>query len=168
MPPVSDPEISASVVKLRADFAQVANTKNHPNLTTSERQSICKLSQNLDIVIKPADKGSATVIMDRQDYINEAERQLGNPDHYKKLHNPIWPENRRNFNEIILSLEDQNFLSTKQGDYLLAGQDSKNRLFYILPKIHKPQEKWPQRSMPPGRPIISDCFLRILPSLRTD
>ena len=115
MPPVSDPEISASVAKLRTAFAQVANTKNHPNLTTSERQSICKLRQNLDIVIKPADKGSATVIMDRQDYINEAERQLGNPDHYKKLDNPIWPENRRNFNEIILSLEDQNFLSTKQG-----------------------------------------------------
>ena len=72
-------------------------------------KSICKLRQNLDIVIKPADKGSATVNMDRQDYINEAERQLGNPDHYKKLDNPIWPENHRNFNEIITSLEDQNF-----------------------------------------------------------
>ena len=157
VPPVSDPEISVSVAKLRTEFAQVANTKNHPNLTTSERQSIHKLRQNPDIVIKPADKGSATVIMDRQDYINEAERQLGNPDHYKKLDKIIWPENRRNYNEIILSLEDQNFLSTKQGDYLLAGRDSKNRIFYILPKIHKPQEKWFQPSMPPGRPIISDC-----------
>ena len=48
VPPVSDPELSVSVAKLRTEFAQVANTKNHPNLTTSERQSIHKLRQNPD------------------------------------------------------------------------------------------------------------------------
>jgi len=32
-----------------------------------------------------------------------------------------------------------------------------SRYFYLLPKIHKPREKWPHRSMPAGRPIVSDC-----------
>ena len=32
-----------------------------------------------EIVIKPADKVSATVILSREDYIREAHRQLNNP-----------------------------------------------------------------------------------------
>ena len=37
-----------------------------------------------DIVIKKADKGSATVIMSREDYMNKARRHLNNRDHYLK------------------------------------------------------------------------------------
>ena len=40
---------------------------------------------NNDIVIKPADKGGSIVIMNKTDYIAQAERQLSNPDHYEKL-----------------------------------------------------------------------------------
>jgi len=44
----------------------VTNTrpKQH-NLTDEEKQAINKLQECTDIIIKPADKGSATVIMDR-------------------------------------------------------------------------------------------------------
>ena len=32
------------------------------------------------------------------------------------------------------------------------------RIFYLLPKIHKPSAKWPSPHLiPPGRPIVSDC-----------
>jgi hypothetical protein len=38
-----------------------------------------------DIIIKPADKGSAVVVMDKTTYIQEAERQLSDCRFYEKL-----------------------------------------------------------------------------------
>ena len=42
----------------------------------SERSALHSLQKREDIIIKPADKGSAVVVMDREHYISEAERQL--------------------------------------------------------------------------------------------
>ena len=44
------------------------------NLTFAEQEAIRSLSDNPDIVIKEADKGGFTVIMDKEDY----EMQLNN------------------------------------------------------------------------------------------
>ena len=41
--------------------------------------------------IMVADKGSATVIMSKKNYIAEAERQLSNQKHYAKLDTPVYP-----------------------------------------------------------------------------
>jgi len=54
------------------------------NLSKGERQAIQSLNNNSDIIIKPADKGSAVVIMNTKDYIVEANRQLCNTIHYQK------------------------------------------------------------------------------------
>ena len=35
--------------------------------------------------------------------------------------------------------------------------DVKARQFYLLPKIHKDRNKWPNDRMPEGRRIVSDC-----------
>jgi hypothetical protein len=43
---------------------------------------LTKLGQNTSIVIKKADKGAAVVIMNREDYITEAERQLSDQNFY--------------------------------------------------------------------------------------
>ena len=57
------------------------------NLSPLERQALKNLRRRRDIVIKPADKGSAVVVLRKEDYIKEAERQLRNEDHYRKLEN---------------------------------------------------------------------------------
>ena len=51
-------------------------SRQSQNLTKEEREAISALKNNPNIIIKKADKGSSLVIMNRTDYINEAERQL--------------------------------------------------------------------------------------------
>ena len=43
------------------------------------------LHNNTDIIIKPVEKGGSIVIMNTTDYIQEAQRQLLDPEHYETL-----------------------------------------------------------------------------------
>ena len=52
------------------------------NITRAERKAIQELRSNKDIIIKPADKEGATVILNTKDYIKEAERQLADFNFY--------------------------------------------------------------------------------------
>ena len=54
------------------------------NLSRQEREAIKKLQKRIDIVIKPADKGSGTVIMDYNWYVDECLRQLNDNKYYQK------------------------------------------------------------------------------------
>ena len=54
----------------------------HDNLPSHQRKALRELRQRSDIRIKPADKGSAVVVLSKDDYIKEAESQLNNHAHY--------------------------------------------------------------------------------------
>ena len=51
-------------------------TRIRDNLTKRERRALKRLIRREDIIIKPADKGSGTVVMDMDCYENECLRQL--------------------------------------------------------------------------------------------
>lgn len=128
------------------------------NLTQAEIKALKQLQHNNHIVIKPADKGSATVILDRQQYIWEAERQLNNQDHYLKLQSPIYLETIPMVTKILENLHTEGFINRKQKLYLQGSDTPRPRYFYLLPKIHKDPSTWPKPfEIPPGRPIVSDC-----------
>ena len=68
------------------------NAKPEPvrdNLTSRERHALKSLKERNDIFIQSADKGSATVLMDRDWYINECLRQLNDTKFYRPLDNDI-------------------------------------------------------------------------------
>ena len=52
------------------------------NLSKSEEKALQGLGERSDIIIKPADKGGAIVIMNQQDYISEARKQLSDTSFY--------------------------------------------------------------------------------------
>ena len=54
----------------------------YPNLDTGEKEAIKELSRREDIIITKADKGGAVVIVDTNDYIKEAVRQLNDKDNF--------------------------------------------------------------------------------------
>jgi hypothetical protein len=128
------------------------------NLTSGEPEALTELKNNKNIIIKPADKGSATVIMDKTAYVAEALRQLNNTKYYRKLDRPTYINNVKPINEILEEMAALQVISDKQLKFLRANESDRQRIFYLLPKIHKPRDKWPQANrMPEGRPIVSDC-----------
>ncbi|KAF4070120.1 hypothetical protein AMELA_G00298160 [Ameiurus melas] len=128
-----------------------------PNISEEEKRAINSLKQNSNIVIKPADKGSAVVIMDRPQYVQEALRQLNNPEYYKQLAEPIYPKSIPIIRDKITTLLSRGYINQKQAKYLVGESTARPRQFYLLPKIHKPRITWPTPLTPPGRPIVSDC-----------
>ena len=53
-------------------------------------------------------------------------------------------------------MEKEGYINKIQIEYLKTTPKPRDRIFYLLPKIHKPSNKWPNPNMPEGRPIVSD------------
>uniref|UniRef100_A0A3Q1HQT6 Uncharacterized protein n=1 Tax=Anabas testudineus TaxID=64144 RepID=A0A3Q1HQT6_ANATE len=117
-----------------------------------------QLQNQPNIIIKPADKGSKIVIMDKQQYAYEAYRQLDNQNHYRRITASLQPQIQLEIRSIVQQLYTDKFINAKQRDYLYGPNDPRMRLFYLLPKIHKESDTWTiPHEVPPGRPIVSDC-----------
>lgn len=128
------------------------------NISFEEVRALHDLKCSKHIVIKPADKGSTVVVLSREQYIFEVERQLNDLVYYKKLKKPIYMDTIPMVVKIINTLKAKKFINAKQAQYLMGNSQPRERRFYILPKIHKPPEKWTiPNEIPPGRPIVSDC-----------
>lgn len=108
------------------------------NLSGPERRALTDLTRNPNIIIKPADKGSKIIIMDRHQYLIEANRQLNNSTYYKPLTDSIQLHTQTRLRDIIQTLYDQNYITAKQRDFLFGPDLPRPRYFYLLPKIHKP------------------------------
>ena len=91
--------------------------------TTRERHASKMLSKRTDIVIKSADKGSRTVVMNRDWCINECLRQLNDTKFYKFLDNDITTDlqkrtlkyTKRMNRDNIINEETKRFLIQTQG-----------------------------------------------------
>lgn len=152
-------EIHTLIEKDLKDFnLQFSMRPEKHNLSTKEVKALRELTHNKNIVIKPADKGSSVVILSREQYVQEALRQLNNTDYYIKIDEPIYPDTNHMIRKITQTLVDKKFINKKQKSYLDGEGKIRERRFYMLPKIHKEPEKWnPPFVNPPGRPIVSDC-----------
>jgi len=139
-------------------YRQIRNKYKDNNLSKNELMALRQLKNNNNIVIKPADKGGAIVVMDRSLYLAEGQRQLHNTAYYKRLSDHIYPDTIPIINNVLNKLYNKGYITDKQLIYLSSKQDDvKARQFYLLPKIHKDRKKWPNDRMPEGRPIVSDC-----------
>jgi hypothetical protein len=106
------------------------------NLSKEERAGLNELKNNVDIIIKKADKGSAIVVMNTKDYIFEAERQLKNTLAYKKLDFDPSEQVCQEIKTILDLMMEHNAIDQRCYDYLLPSDPRPGR-FYMLPKIHK-------------------------------
>ena len=102
------------------------------------------MTSRQDIVIKPADKGGRIVVWRKDLYMQEGYSQLNSPSYKKLKKDPT-----RNLNNQIIKAINEEISSNNlpPNARKLYSQHPRTSLFYMLPKIHKPDN--------PGRPIVS-------------
>ena len=147
-PPSKIPTLEHFIDSVKSDVLRLSKIY-HPssnNLPAEERQSLQDLEKREDIIIKPADKGSAVVVMDKIDYINEAERQLSDSRFYKKLKSDPTNKFVKEISNELKIMHNNGDIDKNTLEYLKP-VNSKAGRFYLLPKIHKENN--------PGRPIVS-------------
>ena len=115
------------------------------NLTKEEYKAIRSLKHNKEIIIKPADKGSVIVIMDKISYFSEGQKQLSHTQFYEQTDTDLTQEVMHRVNLHVHGMLQKGQISQSTCSYLTIDID-RTQQFYLLPKIHK---------NPPGRPIIS-------------
>ncbi|XP_072144504.1 4-pyridoxate dehydrogenase-like [Dermacentor andersoni] len=105
-----------------------------------------RLQENEDIVILPADKGNATVILDRVDYVNKINELLQDTSTNAKLARDPTKKVESELQKLLT--EVFKFVSPERKNvyYSLLCQNGSAPALYGLPKIHKPDV--------PVRPIV--------------
>ena len=134
--------------KLREGVARVLTSAKppKPNLTYSQRRALHDLKDDDSIVILPADKGNATVAMDRSQYSDKMSILLQDEDTYHRI--TLNPTTRieKQLSEAINSLYRKELISDSTFKRLNL-QHSYPPQMYGLPKRHKENI--------PMRPIVA-------------
>lgn len=156
LPPQIQQLINTDLKTFKNDYKFI---EERSNISLEEIKILKNLKNSKKLVLKPADKGSAIVILSREQYILEVERQLNDKVYYQKLKEPIYMKTIPMILNILDQLKKKKFITERQRQYLGGGSSQpRERRFYILPKIHKDPKTWTVPfQVPPGRPIVSDC-----------
>ena len=93
------------------------------NLTREEYRAIKSLKNNTDIIIKPADKGSAIVILDKESYIKEGQRQLNDTKFYEKTDSNHTGEVINRINLHVHNMLQRGEISQSTCNYLTSNND---------------------------------------------
>ena len=94
------------------------------------------MDKNKDIIIKPVDKGSEIVILNKQSYINEGQRQLHNTQFYEETDSDLMGGVIHRINLHVHNMSQRGQISQNTCNYLTTDIDSTQQ-FYLLSKIHK-------------------------------
>ena len=129
------PSHSKAISDLRKELYECNPSTVRPNITSKERRIIREMKSPKTLVIKPADKGSGTVLWDINKYIAEAEKQLNTPS-YNRLEDSIISQTMDNIDKSLRELLRLNKIN--KYEYTAMTQiDAREAEFYLLPKIHK-------------------------------
>ena len=112
--PKGSPALVLFLSKVKEDIFSVL--PGHPkkfNLSKAEYLTMRSLQNDRSIIIKPADKGSAVVVWDRQGYLKETEQQLSDSSVYKEVTKKDLVDFVDKSNKIFANLERRNIIQEK-------------------------------------------------------
>ena len=116
------------------------------NLTKNEVKALKDLQKRTDIIIINADKGGAITILNTEDYVKEANRQLNNNLCYQKLNSNPTLSHANTVNSTIDLFKSQHKIPDKIAEGLKV-PNPKTPTLKLPPKVHKENH--------PGRPLVS-------------
>ena len=136
--------------EVKFELTRTELIKPKDNISMGERQALKELSRNKSIILKKSDKGSTTVLMSRQDKLNEGQVLLNDLNNYRPLEKPMVETTAKKVQQLIKSLLSEGHIDKMTAKWLsLTPDPPRIPVFYTLTKIHKPTLV--------GRPIISGC-----------
>ena len=132
---------------IRAKTSLVLQKASPPedNLSKKQRQALHSLKEDTEITILPADKGRATVILNKEDNIKKCIDHLDSGPYIKLQKDPTEGMKREARTKLAILRDNE---TIDQSLYVkLKSTDSQAPRFYGLPKIHK--------ASIPVRPLVS-------------
>ena len=145
-PKRKDAAIELYLSRLEEEISSLDYEVGYSNLTKGERDAVYSLKDDNSIIVKEANKGSAVVVWDRDDYLREAKNQLNDKNVYKELTGDVEGPLEKIIKTFLKKIRDRRDISDSTLDYFLVNNPKLGR-FYLQPKIHKRR---------PGRPAISN------------
>ena len=118
-------------------MSSILNTTKPPksNLSRELHQAVKSLREDKNIVILPADKGNATVVLNRVDYEAKMENLLKDSAYKEVTRNPTSRVEAK-VSTALKECERKGHITGKKR-LTLAHQSSSSPQIYGLPKIHK-------------------------------
>ncbi len=137
---------------VRNDIVKAIKQSKVPdsNISQGERKALTRLKKDRSIMILPADKGTALVVIDTKEYEAKCLNLLADKDTYEELkHDPTVSLQRQLIDKLKGFKNKGNLSEQKYQKMRPSGNRSPAPKFYGLPKIHKDGT--------PFRGIVSSC-----------
>ena len=147
-PKGKDAAIELYLSRLEEEIMLIDTKLLYSSLTKGERLALNSLRDDTSIVIKETHKGSGVVIWDREDYLKEAQKQLGDKETYEELSSDLVSPLISIVNGCLSRVKNRGDIPNKILEYFFINKPKLGR-FYLLPNIHK------RLHNVPGRPVIS-------------
>ncbi|XP_072047007.1 uncharacterized protein [Amphiura filiformis] len=123
---------------LRSEIAGVLRNARPPksNISAEERRAIQDLKKEESILVLPADKGKATVLMDTAEYEDKIHSMLSDERTYELLPSDPTQRYKNELVAILTKLKKEKKIEKYQYDLLFPMAENIPRI-YGTPKIHK-------------------------------
>ncbi|XP_015122996.1 uncharacterized protein LOC107045296 [Diachasma alloeum] len=95
------------------------------------------LKENRDLIVARSDKGKATVLMHREEYLQVMKRMLADEDTCQRIEKDVTFKLERRANELVDSLQCEGVISEERAKALKTHNSTTPRM-YGLRKVHKP------------------------------
>ena len=143
-----DPCLDLYIEEVTRDVIRSMRKTGTSNMTSEEEQALQHLMKDDGIVIRPADKGSGVVIMNKEDYLEKLAAELHDGSTYEAVKRDMTRHVSRQVKNITTSMHKRGYIGKHQMKYLnhdrpRPGQVQGN------PKVHK--EGNPLRLIVDGR-----------------
>ena len=149
-PPIRDVQLELYLSEIKDKLININESgRSYPNMSKDEREALKSLMNDNEIIIKPADKGSAVIIWSKHDYLLEASNQLSDTNVYCKSNSNTLQKVNREIKSVLRDMFNLKEIDQKIMNYLEVKKPQLGR-FCLLSKIHK------QTMNVPGRPVISN------------
>ena len=113
-PKTKDAAIEIYPTRLEEEFMSVqAAGSNFSNLSVAEQEALRTIKSDNYIVIKGADKGSAVVVWDKEDYLLEAESQLSDTEVYAECNSDPLPLLQNKISDVLMRIKTRGDVSGK-------------------------------------------------------